>query len=78
MGEATDTTYRFGPFEVNGASFELFKQGKRVKLQEQPLRLLVALLESAGEIVPRAELQKRVWPENTFVDFDSGLRVAVV
>ncbi len=77
MGEATDTTYRFGPFEVNGASFELFKQGKRVKLQEQPLRLLVALLESAGEIVPRAELQKRVWPENTFVDFDSGLRVAV-
>jgi eukaryotic-like serine/threonine-protein kinase len=77
VGEATDTTYRFGPFEVNGASFELFKQGKRVKLQEQPLRLLVALLESAGEIVPRAELQKRVWPENTFVDFDSGLRVAV-
>jgi eukaryotic-like serine/threonine-protein kinase len=72
-----ETTYRFGPFEVNAASGELLKQGKRVRLQEQPFRLLVILLENAGEVVTRAEIQRRIWEANTFVDFDSGLRVAV-
>ena len=62
---------------MNPASGELFKQGKRVKLQEQPLRLLTVLLENPGEVVSREEIQKRIWPDNTFVDFDSGLRVAV-
>ena len=69
--------YQFGPFEMNPASGELFKQGKRVRLQEQPLRLLTVLLENAGEVVSREEIQRRIWPDNTFVDFDSGLRVAV-
>jgi len=62
---------------MNPASGELFKQGKRVKLQEQPLRLLTVLLENPGEVVSREEVRRRIWPDNTFVDFDSGLRVAV-
>src|SRR5271157_881033 len=73
----TETIYRFGPFEVNAASGELSKQGKRVKLQEQPFRLLLILLENAGQVVTRAEIQSRIWDGNTFVDFDSSLRVAV-
>lgn len=69
--------YRFGPFQVNALSGELLKDGNRIKLQEQPFRLLVVLLENAGEIVTRAELRNRIWREDTFVDFDSSLRVAV-
>ena len=71
------TIYRFGPFEVNTASGELLKQGVRVKLQEQPFRLLVILLENAGEMVPYGDIQSRIWQNNTFVEFDSSLRVAV-
>jgi eukaryotic-like serine/threonine-protein kinase len=69
--------YRFGPFEVDTAAGELLRQGKRISLQEQPFRLLVVLLESPGEVVTRAEIQRRIWEDNTFVDFDSSLRVAV-
>ena len=69
--------YQFGPFEVNVASAELLKNGRRIKLQEQPYRLLVALLESPGEVISREELRSRLWPDDTFVDFDGSLRVAV-
>jgi eukaryotic-like serine/threonine-protein kinase len=69
--------YQFGPFEVNAASGELLKNGRRVKLQELPLRLLIALLENAGEVTSREELRNRLWAGDTFVDFDSSLRVAV-
>ena len=69
--------FRFGPFQVNSASGELLKNGNRVKLQEQPFRLLVALLENAGEVVTREDLRHRIWRDDTFVDFDSSLRVAV-
>jgi DNA-binding winged helix-turn-helix (wHTH) protein/tetratricopeptide (TPR) repeat protein len=69
--------YRFGPFQVNAVSGELLKDGNRIKLQEQPFRLLVVLLENAGEMVTRTDLRNRIWPEDTFVDFDSSLRVAV-
>jgi len=69
--------YQFGPFEVNASSGELLKQGKRVKLQEQPFRLLVILLENSGKVVSGEEIQRRIWQGNTFVDFDSSLRVAV-
>jgi eukaryotic-like serine/threonine-protein kinase len=69
--------YRFGPFQVNAAAGELLKNGAPVKLQEQPFRLLVVLLEHAGEMVSRAELRNRIWQQDTFVDFDSSLRVAV-
>jgi eukaryotic-like serine/threonine-protein kinase len=70
-------SYQFGPFEVNPASGELLKQGIRVRLQDQPFRLLVILLENAGHVVTREEIRNRIWSENTYVDFDSGLRVAV-
>jgi eukaryotic-like serine/threonine-protein kinase len=69
--------YQFGPFEVNPASGELLKNGRRIKLQEQPYRLLVALLENSGEVISREELRNRLWPQDTFVDFDGSLRVAV-
>ncbi len=69
--------FQFGPFEVNVASGELLKNGRRIRLQEQPYRLLVALLENPGEIVSREELRSRLWPGDTFVDFDGSLRVAV-
>ncbi len=69
--------YQFGPFEVNLASGELLKNGRRIKLQEQPYRLLVALLENSGEVISREELRSRLWRDDTFVDFDGSLRVAV-
>jgi DNA-binding winged helix-turn-helix (wHTH) protein/tetratricopeptide (TPR) repeat protein len=69
--------YQFGPFEVNPASEELLKNGRHIRLQEQPYRLLVALLENAGEIISREELRSRLWRDDTFVDFDGSLRVAV-
>ncbi len=69
--------YQFGPFEVNPASGELLKNGRRIKLQEQPYRLLVALLENSGEVISREELRNRLWAQDTFVDFDGSLRVAV-
>jgi DNA-binding winged helix-turn-helix (wHTH) protein len=71
------TVYRFGPFEVNAASGELVKNGRPIRLQEQPYQLLLVLLETPGEIVSREELRKRLWPGDTFVDFDGSLRVAV-
>jgi DNA-binding winged helix-turn-helix (wHTH) protein/tetratricopeptide (TPR) repeat protein len=69
--------FRFGPFQVNSDSGELLKNGNRVKLQEQPFRLLVILLENAGEVVTRDDLRHRIWRDDTFVDFDGSLRVAV-
>jgi eukaryotic-like serine/threonine-protein kinase len=69
--------YQFGPYEVNTASGELLKNGRRIKLQEQPSRLLIALLENAGEVISHEELRRRLWPDHTFVDFDGSLRVAV-
>jgi eukaryotic-like serine/threonine-protein kinase len=75
--DSITTVYRFGPFEVNSGSGELLKQGIRVKLQEQPFRLLIVLLENAGEPVTHEDLHRRIWENNTFVEFDSSLRVAV-
>jgi DNA-binding winged helix-turn-helix (wHTH) protein/tetratricopeptide (TPR) repeat protein len=69
--------YQFGPFEVTPASGELLKNGRRIRLQELPHRLLVALLEKPGEVISREELRGRLWPDDTFVDFDTSLRVAV-
>ena len=77
MPTRSDAVYQFGQFEVNATSGELLRNGKRVKLQEQPFRLLVVLLESAGEVVGREELRNRIWPEDTFVDFEGSLRVDV-
>lgn len=69
--------YRFGFFEVNPADGSLTRQGKPVKLQEQPFKLLVLLLERPAEVVLREEIRQRLWPSDTFVDFDKSLGVAV-
>src|SRR5262245_4853685 len=69
--------YRFGPFEADTLSKELRKSGVPIKLGEQPFKVLATLLERAGEEVPRAELQHRLWPDGTYVDFDRGLNSAV-
>lgn len=68
---------RFGVFEINLATGELRQRGQKVKLQEQPFQILVALLERPGELVTREELHSKLWPADTFVDFDHGLNAAV-
>jgi DNA-binding winged helix-turn-helix (wHTH) protein/TolB-like protein len=68
---------RFANFEVDLRAGELRREGSKVRLQEQPFSLLTVLLESAGEVVTREELRKRLWSEDTFVDFDHRLAVAV-
>src|ERR1035438_9152003 len=67
----------FGVFEVDPHSGELRKQGVRIKLRDQPFQILLLLLAHPGEVVPRDELQRRLWPVDTFVDFDRGLNKAV-
>src|SRR5882672_8099125 len=69
---------RFGVFEVDLQSSELLKQGRKVRLQEQPFRILALLLEQRGHVVTREELRKRLWSDDTFVDFDHSLNTAVM
>jgi TolB-like protein/DNA-binding winged helix-turn-helix (wHTH) protein/Tfp pilus assembly protein PilF len=76
IGSAYDKV-RFGSFEVDVRAGELKKLGIRVRLQQQPFQVLLLLVEHAGELVTREELQKAIWPANTFVDFDIGLAAAV-
>lgn len=68
---------RFGVFEVDLAAGELRKNGARIRLQEQPFQVLAALLQNAGQVVPRERLRKTIWPADTFVDFDHSLNTAV-
>lgn len=68
---------RFDQFELNLRTAEIYKQGKRVKLQDQPCQVLALLTERPGELVTREELQKRLWPNDTFVDFDHGVNIAI-
>ena len=68
--------FRFGLFEADPDSGELLKQGEHVRLQDQPFRMLILLLQRSGEVVRREELREKLWPENTFVEFDNGLNVA--
>jgi TolB-like protein len=71
------TTVGFGPFELDQDAGELRKDGTKVRLQEQPLQILQMLLEQPGKVVPREELQRRIWPSDTFVDFDHGINNAI-
>src|ERR1700687_2776399 len=77
--EATARTRRtrFGAFEVDLRSGELHKHGLRLKLQDQPFQVLVLLLEHPGDVVTREELREKLWPADTFVDFDTGLNSAI-
>jgi Tol biopolymer transport system component/DNA-binding winged helix-turn-helix (wHTH) protein len=68
---------RFGTFEVNLATGELFKSGRKIEIERQPFLVLTALLQTPGELVTREQLRAALWPEGTFVDFDRGLNVAV-
>ena len=67
----------FGTFELNVRNGELRRRGLRVAVQEQPLRILTALLERPGAVVHREELCQRLWPHGTFVDFEHSLNAAV-
>src|SRR6266487_6705377 len=69
--------YRFGPFEICSETGELRKNGRRIHLQNKPFQILVALLEQWGELVTREGLRQRLWPADTFVDFDNGLNTAL-
>jgi len=68
---------RFGVFQVGIRAGELHKNGVKLKLQEQPFQVLCVLLEHPGELVSREELRNRLWPADTFVDFDHGLNAAI-
>src|SRR6185369_17698793 len=67
----------FGEFEFDSRSGRLFRDGRPVKIQPQPLRVLAVLLERAGETVSREQLRTRVWGDATFVEFDQGLNYCI-
>jgi TolB-like protein/DNA-binding winged helix-turn-helix (wHTH) protein/Flp pilus assembly protein TadD len=73
----TPRTLRFGIFELDLRSGELWKQGRKVRLEGQPVHILICLLENRGELVTREELRQKLWPADTFVNFDHGLNAAV-
>jgi DNA-binding winged helix-turn-helix (wHTH) protein len=64
---------RFGVFEIDPSARELRKHGVRVKLQDQPFAVLLILLKNPGQLVTKEELQQRLWPSDTFVEFDKGI-----
>jgi DNA-binding winged helix-turn-helix (wHTH) protein len=68
---------RFGVFELDLAAGELRKNGAKLRLQDQPFQVLALLLERAGDVVTREELRQKLWPADTFVDFDHSLNTAV-
>ena len=68
---------RFGPFEIDCRSGEVRKHGLKIRLAEQPFRILLLLLDRGGEVVTREEIRQALWPADTFVDFDAGLSSAV-
>src|SRR3954447_10497356 len=73
----TSRVFRFAAFVVDAKTGELTNAGQRTPLRDQPLQLLLALLERPGELVMREELTRRLWPVDTFVDFDRGLNKAM-
>ncbi len=76
VGES-EQVIRFGSYEADLRAGELRKSGTRLKLQEQPFRVLVMLLERPGEVVTREELRSKLWPSDTFVDFDNSLNTDI-
>ncbi|MFZ0817545.1 MAG: tetratricopeptide repeat protein [Candidatus Sulfotelmatobacter sp.] len=69
--------YRFGPYELNADEGTLARNGTRLKLQDLPYRLLLMLVEQQGQVVSREAVRQRLWPQNTFVEFDNSLGVAI-
>jgi len=74
--QSTRTAVRFGPFEVDLRAGELRKNGTKIRLQQQPFRVLSLLLERHGEVVTREELRRAIWPD-AVVDFDEGLDATI-
>jgi TolB-like protein/DNA-binding winged helix-turn-helix (wHTH) protein/Tfp pilus assembly protein PilF len=72
-----NSVVRFGTYEVSLQSLEVRKAGLRIRLQQQPTKLLEILLEHPGEVVTREELRSRVWPNESFGDFDQALNIAI-
>src|SRR5271167_1406364 len=70
-------TLRFDVFTLDLRAGELYMSGHKIKLQEQPFRILAILLAQPGQVVTREQLRERLWPEDTFVDFDHSLNTAV-
>lgn len=78
MGNSTSAPlYRFDAYEADVRSGELRKDGERLRIQEQPFQVFIALLERPREVVTRDELRERLWPSDTFVDFDHGLNTTI-
>ena len=75
--DAVDGLVRFGPFELEVRTGELRKHGIKLKLQEQPLRIMLMLIEHPGALVTREEICRSLWPDGTSVDFDRSINVAV-
>ena len=76
-GAQFNSNVRFGPFELDLRRGELRKEGRRIRLQEQPVQILQMLLESPGKVVSREEIRKRLWPDKTVVEFDHNINSAV-
>jgi DNA-binding winged helix-turn-helix (wHTH) protein len=70
-------SFRFGEFKLDLNTCELRNNGRKLDLHGQPFQILTALLEQPGQLITRAELKKRLWPSDTFVDFDHSLNRAV-
>jgi DNA-binding winged helix-turn-helix (wHTH) protein len=77
MDGASADVLRFGAFEFNLRTKELRRKGVKIRVQEQPLQLLAMLLDHPGELLTREELRRKLWPGDTFVDFDHGLNTAI-
>jgi Tol biopolymer transport system component/DNA-binding winged helix-turn-helix (wHTH) protein len=76
-GVSSPSMIRFGAFELDLRAAELRKNGHRIRLQEQPFQILVELLERPGQVVSREEIRKKLWPNNTVVEFDHSINAAV-
>src|ERR1700757_176545 len=76
-GNQISSTRRFGVFELDLRAGELRRNGSKVKLQEQPFQVLAELLDRPGQVVTREELRNRLWPADTYVDFDHSLNAAI-
>jgi DNA-binding winged helix-turn-helix (wHTH) protein len=77
MSGAEKRIFRFGVFEADASSGELRKAGMRLRVQEKPFQVLMLLLEHPGEVVTREEVRQKLWPSDTFVDFDHSLNTIV-
>lgn len=77
MGEVEKKVFRFGVFEADTSSGELRKSGMRLRMQEKPFQVLILLLARSGEVVTREEICQKLWPADTFVDFDHSLNTII-